>query len=107
MQPLWLMVLAANLAAAAVWWWVMPGLAAPFLTVMLAAALVARGRASELILPPVLAAIPPFWIAFAISSRIVFFESFRSLWLLPFVAGVVLAALWLNRFRLRTRPVWT
>jgi hypothetical protein len=107
MQPFWMILLASHVAAAAVWWWVMPaGIAAPLLMVVLAAAVVARGRVSETIVPPILAAIPVFWIAFAISARIVFFESFRSLWTLPFIGGVGVALMWMRRFRFQVRPVW-
>src|SRR5262245_61773172 len=107
MQSLWLMVLASHIAAAAVWWWVMPGApAALLLAVVLAATLVVRGRLSEVLLPPTRAAGQVFWLAFAISSRIIFFDSFQSLWLLPFVGGVVLAVLWGTRFRFRVRPLW-
>ena len=74
--------------------------------VLLLTALFARGKLSHAILPPVLAAIPIFWMAFGISARIVFFESFRSLWNLPFFAGAGLAGLWMRQYRFRTRPVW-
>jgi hypothetical protein len=118
LQLLWLTLLAAHIGAAAVWWWVMPGgfpssstqfwlnqVAPPLVAGVLLMALFARGKLSERILPPILATLPIFWIAFAISSRIVFFESFRSLWNLPLLGGVALGALWLRQFRFRVKAV--
>ena len=118
-QLVWLTLLAIHTGAAAVWWWLMPGgfpsssgaffvdqLAPPILVAALLAALLARGRLSQAILPPVLAAIPLFWMAFGISSRIVFPESFSSLWNLPFLGGAALAGLWARQFRHRLRPWW-
>jgi hypothetical protein len=118
-QLLWLTLLATHTAAAAVWWWVVPGgfpsssalfwtnqFFPPILMVLLLVALVARGRLSEAILPPVLAALCVFWMAFAISARIVFFETFRSMWNLPFLGGAILGGLWIRRFGLRRKPIW-
>ena len=118
-QLVWLTLLAVHTGAAAVWWWLMPGgfpgssteywvnEVAPFFCVaLLATALFARGRFNHVILPPVLAAIPAFWMAFGISSRLTFDESFRSLWNLPFIGGVIVGGLWIPQFRLRLVAKW-
>jgi hypothetical protein len=107
-QLVWLTLLAAHIGAAGVWWWLMPGgfLGPLFIVVLLLTALVARGRLGRALLPAVLAAIPVFWMAFGISSRIVFFASFQSLWNLPFIGGAVLAGLWVQQFRLRLTAKW-
>lgn len=118
-QLLWLTLLAAHTGVAAVWWWVMPGgfpststefwlnqVASPMVVGVMLVALLARGRIGETLLPPILAAIPVFWMAFGISSRIVFFESFRSLWNLPVFLGAGVAGLWVRQFRFRTSPRW-
>ncbi|MCU1280754.1 MAG: hypothetical protein JWM53_4300 [bacterium] len=118
-QLVWLMLLAVHTGAAAVWWWLMPGgfptsstefwvnqVAPPFAVAMLLTALLARGRFGHAIRPAVLASIPIFWMAFAISSRIVFDESFESRWNLPFIAGAAVAVLWGNQFRLRLGARW-
>lgn len=118
-QLVWLTLLAVHTGASAVWWWLMPhgfpdsstelwvNQVLPLgAVVLLLTTLFARGRFSAEILPPVLAMIPSFWMAFGISSRIVFFESFRSLWNLPFLAGALLTFLWVRHFRLRLRRVW-
>ena len=115
----WLMLLAVHTGAAGVWWWLMPGgfpssstefwvnqVAPPLVIAMLLLALFARGRFSEAILPPILAMIPVFWMAFGISSRITFPESFASLWNLGFIGGAVLAGLWVRQFRFQVRPLW-
>jgi hypothetical protein len=108
LQPIWLLFLAANIGLSAVWWWVMPGPQVGALLVMalLVLSLFARGKLSEMLLPAVLAGLVVFWISFAITARIVFFESFQSLWNLPFFGGAIFAALWMRRFRFRVRPVW-
>src|SRR6476660_9696922 len=103
-QLVWLTLLAVHAGAAGVWWWLMPGgfpssstefwvnQVAPAIAIaVLLTALLARGRYSETVLPPVLAAIPVFWLAFAISARITFDDSARSSWNLPFVAGAILS----------------
>jgi hypothetical protein len=118
-QLIWLTLLAAHTGAAAVWWWLMPGgfpstateywvnqVAPLFTIVVLLTALFARGRLGQAILPPVLAAIPIFWMAFGVSARIVFVESFQTSWNLPFLAGAILAGLWVKAFRFRLRPAW-
>src|SRR5437870_11011870 len=105
MQTIWLLLLAVHTGAAAVWWWMMPGgfpssssefwvnQVTPLGAVaVLLLALFARGRLSETVMPPALAAIPMFWMAFAISARITFDDSFRSQWNLPFLAGAAFAA---------------
>src|SRR4051812_38553579 len=115
-QLVWLTTLAFHIGGAAVWWWVTPGgfpssssdfwmnqLLPPIAAALFVTALFARGRLSDALLPGVLAVIAVFWMAFGISSRIVFFESFRSLWNLPFFFGAVLAGLWLKQFRSRFR----
>jgi len=117
-QLVWLTLLAVHTGVAVVWWWLMPGgfpssstefwvnqVVPPFAVVALLTGLLARGRLSDKVLPPILAVIPIFWLAFSMSARIVFPESFRSLWNLPFVAGAVLVGLWLRQFRSR-RPIW-
>lgn len=119
LQLLWLTLLAVHTGAAAVWWWLMPGgfpssstafwvnQVLPIAVIaLLLTALFARGAVSQAILPPVLGAIILFWMAFGISARITFDESFRSLWNLPFFGGAILAALWVKQFRFASRPVW-
>ena len=116
---LWLTLLALHLGVTAVWWIMMPHgfpssstehwlneVAPPFLIALFGTALLARGRLSEAMLPPVLAAIPLFWMAFGISARITFVDSFESLWKLPFIGGAVLAGLWVRQFRAVLRPWW-
>jgi hypothetical protein len=118
-QLLWLTLLALHTGAAGVWWYLMPGgfpssstefwvnqVAPPLIIGVLLTALFARGRFSQTILPPILAMIPMFWMAFAVSARIAFGESFGSLWNLPFFAGSALAALWARQFRFRVTPIW-
>src|SRR5438046_726783 len=108
MQLVWLSLLAVHTGAAAVWWWLMPGanqIIPPLVVLVFLTALFARGRFAETILPPVLAIIPFFWMAFGISARLTFVESFRALWNLPFLGGGALAVLWVRRFRFRVRPV--
>src|SRR4051812_40083506 len=115
----WMTLLAVHTGAAGVWWWLMPGgfpsssaefwvnqAAPPIVIAVLLTALVARGRFSETVLPPVLAAIPVFWLAFAISARITFDDSAASAWNLPFVAGAILSILWSRHFRFRVRAIW-
>jgi hypothetical protein len=115
----WLTLLALHAGVAAVWWWLMPhGFPSsateywlnevdPLLVIaLLGTALLARGRLSEALLPPVLAAILVFWMAFGIAARLTFVDSFQSLWNLPFIGGAVLAALWVRQFRRQLRPVW-
>jgi hypothetical protein len=107
LQLVWLTLLAVHAGAAGVWWWLGPhGVVPLFVVVLFLTALVARGRLSAVLLPPVLAMIPLFWMAFGISSRLVFFESFRSLWNLPFLAGAALAGLWVKQFRRRLVRAW-
>jgi hypothetical protein len=118
-QLLWLTLLAGHTGAAAVWWWLMPGgfpssapqfwvnqALPPIVTVVLLFALFARGKWSEAILPPILTTIPVFWIAFALSARLTFPESFGSTWYVPFFGGVILAWLSTRHFRLKRRPIW-
>src|SRR5581483_8376563 len=118
-QLLWLTLLAGHTAAAAVWWWLTPGgfpswapqfwvhqVLPPIVTAVFLFALLARGRWSEAILPPILTMIPAFWIAFALSARLTFPESFGSTWYLPFFGGVIVAWLSTRHFRLRRRPIW-
>src|SRR3954470_12621563 len=115
-QLIWLMLLAIHTGGATVWWWMMPGGfpsssteywvngVAPLAAVVLfLTALFARGRLSETVMPPVLAAIPLFWMAFGISARIPFDDSFRSSWNLPFLVGAGGAGLWARQFRFRVR----
>jgi hypothetical protein len=115
----WLTLLAVHIGAAGVWWWLMPGgfpgsstefwinqVAPPLVVGGLLTALVARGRFSEAILAPMLATIPIFWMAFGVSSRIVFPVSSGSAWNVLFVAGAALTGLWVRQFRFRVRPVW-
>jgi hypothetical protein len=118
-QFVWLTLLAVHTGAAAVWWWLMPGgfpsssteywvneVAPVVIIVVLLTALFARGGFGHAIRPPVLAALPLFWMAFAISARIVFDESFRSGWSGPFVAAAVVFGVWVSQFRLRLRARW-
>jgi hypothetical protein len=118
-QLVWLTLLAIHTGAAGVWWYLMPDgfpssssefwvnqVAPPLIIAVLLTALFARGRFSQTILPPVLAMIRVFWVAFAVSSRITFGDSLGSLWNLPLLAGSVLAALWVRQFRFRVPPVW-
>src|SRR6185369_14896456 len=97
-QLVWLTLLAVHTGAAAVWWWLMPGgfpsssteywvnqFLPPFVVLIFLTALFARGRFAERALPPVLAIIPIFWMAFGVSARLTFVESFRALWNLPFL----------------------
>jgi hypothetical protein len=108
LQLVWLLLLALHIGAAGVWWWLMPG-GSPWALVivaLLATALLARGRLGEALLPPVLAALPAFWMAFAISSRLVFDVSFESAWHLPFVAAFAFGVLWIHKMRLRVRAWW-
>jgi hypothetical protein len=115
----WLTLLALHAGVAAMWWWLMPhgfptssmelwlNEVAPLVVIaLLATALLARGRLSAAILPPVLAAIPIFWMAFGISARLTFVDSFESLWKLAFIGGAVLAGIWVQQFRGQLRPVW-
>jgi hypothetical protein len=115
MQLVWLMLLAVNIGAAGLWWWVSPsGSPDPLVNqvvpliavVVFLVALFARGRLSQVLLPPVLAAILMFWMAFGISARVLFPESFRTSWNVPFLGGAGLTALWLRQFRARARPIW-
>ena len=57
---------------------------------LLLVALLARGKLSEALLPPVLAMIPVFWMACAIAARVVFPDSCASAWHLPFIGGAVI-----------------
>ena len=110
---------ALHIGAAGVWWWMMPGgfpssatefwvnqSIPPLIIAVLLTALVARGKVGPALLPPVLAAIPLFWMAFAISSRLTFDVSFESAWHLPFVAAFVVAVLWINNMRTRVIAKW-
>ena len=119
MQVVWLLLLALHIGAAGVWWWMMPGgfpstatefwvnqAIPPVIMAVLLTALVARGKVGPALLPPVLAAIPLFWMAFAISARLTFDVSFESAWHLPFVAAFVMAVLWINRMRTRLVAKW-
>jgi hypothetical protein len=118
-QLVWLTLLAAHIGVAAVWWWLMPGgfpsssphfwvnqIAAPLAAMVFGVALLARGKLSETVLPPILATIPLFWMAFGISARLTFPQSFGSLWYLPFFGGALLAWLWSRQFPVRQRPIW-
>lgn len=118
-QLVWLTLLAVHTGAAAVWWWLMPGgypsssteywvnEVAPLCAVaLLLTALFARGRFNHVILPAALATIPAFWMAFGISSRLTFDESFRSLWNLPFIGGAIVGGIWVQQFRLRLVAKW-
>jgi hypothetical protein len=117
-QLLWSAVLAGHAMCAAVWWWISPGgfptsSAAYWLNDVLPAvpiALVAlglflRGRASETMVPAILAVFPAFWMAFAISLRLAF-PSVGSSWNLPFAGGFLLAILWLRQYRQRWPSLW-
>ncbi|HEY2745715.1 MAG TPA: hypothetical protein VGL86_13865, partial [Polyangia bacterium] len=119
LQLVWLLLLALHIGAAGVWWWLMPGgfpssatefwvnqFWPPVLVALLSLALLARGKIGEALLPPVLAALPVFWMAFAISSRLTFDASFESAWHLPFVAAFGFAVLWIHKVRLRVRAWW-
>ena len=119
LQLVWLLLLALHIGAAGVWWWLMPGgfpssstefwvnqFWPPLIVALLSFALLARGRIGEGLLPPVLAAIPVFWMAFAISARLTFDASFESAWHLPFVAAFALAILWIHKMRLKVRAWW-
>jgi hypothetical protein len=107
-QLVWLTLLAVHVGAAAVWWWLMPGgFVGPLLIVgVLLTGLFARGRLSEALLPPILAAITVFWLVCAVSARVTFGASIGSLWNVPFLAGAGLAGLWVKQFRFRVRPIW-
>jgi hypothetical protein len=118
-QLVWLTLLAAHTGAAAVWWWLMPGgfpssstsywvnqFWPPLVMVLFGGALLVRGKLSEAVLPPILAAIPVFWMAFGLSARLTFPQSFGSLWYLPFFGGALLAGLSSKQFRFRRRPIW-
>jgi hypothetical protein len=118
LQLIWLILLGVHLGAAALWWWMMPGgfptsatqfwvnqLAPPLVMAALLAALFTRGKIGQTILPLVLAALIVFWMAFAISARLLFFESFASAWNLPFIAGAVLGGLWVRQFRVHRPPL--
>jgi hypothetical protein len=114
----WLTLLALHAGVAAVWWWLMPHgfpgaateywlneVAPLFVIALLATTLLARGKLSEALLPPVLAAIPIFWMAFGIAARVTFVDSFESLWKLPFIVAAILAGLWVREFR-HGRRLW-
>jgi hypothetical protein len=114
----WLTLLALHAGVAAVWWWLMPhgfpssateywlNEVLPLLVIaLLATALLARGRLSEALLPPVLAALPIFWMAFGIAARLTFIDSWESLWKLPFIGGAIVGGLWIREFR-RSRRLW-
>ncbi len=116
---IWLTLLAVHTGAAAVWWWLMPGgfpsssseywvneVAPIFCVVLLLTALFARGRFSHAVLPAVVAAIPAFWLAFGISSRLTFEDSFGSRWTLAFIPAAIVGGLWVNQFRLRLTAKW-
>ena len=119
LQLIWLMLIALHIGATGVWWWMMPGgfpssatefwinqFFPPLIVVVLLVALLARGKVGPAILPAVLAAIPTFWMAFAISSRLTFDASFESAWHLPFVAAFIVAVLWINNVRTRVTAWW-
>jgi hypothetical protein len=118
MALVWLTLLALHAGAAGIWWWLSPGgfpsgstelwvgQVAPWaVIVVLVAALVARGRLSEKVLPPILAALPLFWMSFGLSAKLQLDESFRALWNLPFLGGFVVGFLWVRQFR-AYRPRW-
>ncbi len=115
----WFTLLAVHTGAAGVWWWLMPGgfpssepqfwvnqVAPIFCILILLTALFARGRFSHAILPPVVAMIPAFWMAFGISSRLTFDDSFASLWTYAFIPAAIVGGLWVNQFRLRLTVKW-
>ena len=117
-QLVWLTLLAVHAGAAAVWWWLMPGgfpsssseywvngVAPIFCVALLLTALFARGKFSHAILPAVLAIIPAFWMAFAISALLTFNDSFRGSWSCAFIGGAIVAALWVSQMRVRHRDV--
>jgi len=118
-QLVWLTLLAVHAGAAGVWWWLMPGgfpsssseywvngVAPIFCVALLLTALFARGKFSHAILPAVLAMIPAFWMAFAISALLTFNESFRGSWSYAFIGGAIVAGLWVNQMRLRLTAKW-
>lgn len=115
----WFTLLAVHTGAAGVWWWLMPGgfpssapefwvnqVAPPFCILFLLAGLFARGRASHALLPAVVAMIPAFWMAFGISSRLTFDDSFGSSWTWAFIPAAIVGGLWVNQFRLRLTVKW-
>src|SRR6476646_8206659 len=118
-QLVWLTLLAVHAGAAGVWWWLMPGgfpsssseywvngVAPIFCVALLLTALFARGKFSHAILPAVLAMIPAFWMAFAISALLTFHDSFRGSWSYAFIGGAIVAGLWVNQMRLRLTAKW-
>jgi len=118
-QLVWLTLLAMHAGAAGVWWWLMPGgfpsssphywvneVAPLFCVALLLTALFARGKFSHAILPAVLAMIPAFWLAFGISARLTFDDSFRSSWSYAFIGGAIVGGLWVNQMRLRLTVKW-
>ena len=115
----WFTLLAVHTGAAAVWWWLMPGgfpssapeywvneVAPIFCILILLTALFARGKFSHAILPAVVAMIPAFWLAFGISSRLTFDDSFGSRWTTAFIPAAIVGGLWVNQFRLRLTVKW-
>ena len=115
----WFTLLAVHTAAAGVWWWLMPGgfpsstpqywvneVAPVFCIALLLTALFARGKFSHAVLPAVVAAIPAFWLAFGISARLTFADSFGSSWMTAFIPAAIIGGLWVNQFRLRLTAKW-
>lgn len=115
----WFTLLAVHTGAAGVWWWLMPGgfpssapefwvnqVAPIFCILFLLTALFARGRFSHAVLPAVVAMIPAFWMAFGISSRLTFDDSFGSRWTYAFIPAAIVGGLWVNQFRLRLTAKW-
>ena len=118
-QLLWSVVLTGHAVCALLWWWLSPGGEAatpadlwvnqvlPFApVVLLALGLFARGAAQEVVLPPLFAAYPVFWMTFAISLRLTFPESAGSAWNIPFVGGFAFALLWARQYRFRLKAPW-
>lgn len=119
MQLVWSTLLAAHLALAIVWLWLMPGgfphaasefwvnQVAPWVVLVWAIiALIGRSIRGGTIVPPLLLAIPAFWIAFGASARIHFLISSGALWAVALSAGMVLAMLWFREHAARRELRW-
>ena len=118
-QLVWSTVLALHAVGAAVFWWTAPGgfptsssehwvnAVAPVVPIVLVgAALFTRGRLAAAVLPVVLAAIPLFWMTFAISLRLTFPADTGGIWYLPFFGGFALLVIWVRQYGFRVpRPL--
>jgi hypothetical protein len=109
----WLAVIVVHLALAVIWWWMMPAgfplshprfwlhRVIPFVLVAFAIPFVVP-RAKSL-RPALLVAIPATYLGAAIAGRVLFPITLQRYWLVPLVAGLVLAVVWALEHRARWR----